>query len=111
MFFRFFDNNNSGYLLGHISSWETKVISNEVQLLILEMEKEKKVLFYSSYENLISDVDSLATELNEYYAKAMEQGQPNEMGYVPDACGYEDGEPNEMEYEEEDKLVGFNIRS
>ena len=77
------------------------------------MEKDKKYLEYSSYENLISDVDSLTINLNEYYTKAMEQGTPGTMGYVPDACGYEDGEPNEMdeeEYEEDKRRMGF-VRS
>jgi hypothetical protein len=104
LFIRFYDNNNTGLLLGQIESFKTYGTN-----LFIKIRTESGVdvarLEYDNMENMLSDVDGLETVLNEYYQLAMGLEQANQMGFGTDVQGYEDGSENEMDCEED--RMGF----
>lgn len=112
MFHQFYDNNFHSFLLGKIESYSTKTIGKRLHYLILIIDNQKVWLEYTEYDNLISDIEALHNNLNDYYERVMEAEtgrRENVMGY--ETCG--DGVGTEChDYEEEpeeDKLVGFKI--
>ena len=104
MLIRFYDENNTGLMLGHIESFKTFGTS-----LYIKYRNEGGVdvakLDYDNMQNMMSDVDGLTTAINEYYQLAMGLEQANQMGFETCAIGYEDGELNEMDCEED--RMGF----
>lgn len=115
MFHQFYDNNLHSFLLGMIESYSTKTVSRKLHYLILKIDGEEKWLEYSEFANLVSDVESLHNDLNDYYQMVMEAergGRDNVMGYVGDGVGTGTGpeeECDEDEYPEDRKRpMGFN---
>lgn len=116
MFHQFYDNHLHSFLLGKIESYHTKTVGDNLFCLILNLDGSEKILEYSEYENLVSDVESLHNDLNDYYLMVMENEQgPRDkvMGY--DTCGDgvgTEGPPEEEEYEEDRKRpMGFRPNS
>ena len=116
MFHQFYDNNLHSFLLGKIESYNVKSFNDTFHILILNLDGKEKILEYSVYENLVSDVQTLHEALNDYYIMVMENenSKNNVVGY--DTCGDGRGveyfeEDEDAEYEEGKKKRPMGFRS
>lgn len=112
MFHQFYDNNFHSFLLGKIESYSAKSIGKKLHCIILNLDGKERILEYSEYDNMVSDIESLHHALNDYYIMVMEAERgvkDNVMGY--DTCGDgigTEGPIDDEEYEEDQKRpMGF----
>ena len=107
MFHQFYDNHLHSFLLGKIESYYTKTVGDNLFCLILNLDGSEKILEYNEYTNLVSDVEALHNDLNDYYLMVME----NEQGPRDKVMGYETcGDGVGTEYCDDEEETGEEDR-